>query len=367
MWIRVCDTLPSHRKTYVLADELGIKPYGAVGIVVGLWCWASTQAIDGCLQGFPPAAIARATGWSGKPAKLVQALILGGFLETRRGELYIHDWDEYAGKLLDRKSREAERKRRERSQKNALGDSQEDEQSAGRPADSPQDVTRTEAETYSGQSAESPKDVTRTEARTGDGQSAESPHPTKRIRNNSILDNLSACSSCSTDNNQAGCPQGILRTPPREEQQQQRQQGDIGSDLPIMQGEVSETIRLFADNMGSPNLTPVTAGLITQWCEQAGTELVQACIRDVAKLGRKPWAYIERRLKEWYEAGLKTQTDVDAYKAKQEHSKVQGTTRKNPALNYTQHPVDPNQDDGIMWFGGEEGAQNEQMGCTGTV
>lgn len=348
MWIRVCDTLPSHRKTYVLADELGIKPYGAVGIVVGLWCWASTQAIDGCLQGVPPAAIARATGWSGKPAKLVQALISGGFLETRSGELYIHDWDEYAGKLLDRKSQEAERKRRERSRKNALGDSREDDQSAGRHADSPQDVTRTEE-------------------RTGDGQSAESPHPTKRIRNNSILDNLSACSSCSTDNNQAGCPQDILRTPPGEEQQQQRQQGDMGSDLPIMQGEVSETIRLFADNMGSPNLTPVTAGLITQWCEQAGTELVQACIRDVAKLGQKPWAYIERRLKEWYEAGLKTQADVDAYKAKQEHSKAQGTTRKNPALNYTQHPVDPNQDDGIMWFGCEEGAQDEQVGRKGAV
>ena len=34
-WIQVDDTLREHRKTYALADALGIEDYAAVGLTVG--------------------------------------------------------------------------------------------------------------------------------------------------------------------------------------------------------------------------------------------------------------------------------------------------------------------------------------------
>lgn len=78
--------------------------------------------------------------------------------------------------------------------------------------------------------------------------------------------------------------------------------------------QITETLKLFAENTSPSNITPVAQEAIQHWCEDAGCELVQACIRDVAsKNGKKPWGYMEKRLIEWYELGLRTQADVDAY------------------------------------------------------
>ena len=108
-WIKVYHDLSDHPKVYDLADRLKIEQYAAVGLVVCLWIWAIIHAPDGDLSRFPDAAIARACHWHKPAAALVKALTECGFLDDR----HIHDWDEYAGALIEaaRSSREKTRKR----------------------------------------------------------------------------------------------------------------------------------------------------------------------------------------------------------------------------------------------------------------
>lgn len=96
-WIKVYHDLSDHPKTYALADALKVEQFAAVGIVVCLWTWAVIHAPDGDLSRFPDAAIARACHWNKPAAGLAKALQESGFLDGRR----IHDWDEYAGDLMD--------------------------------------------------------------------------------------------------------------------------------------------------------------------------------------------------------------------------------------------------------------------------
>ena len=96
-WIQVDDTLREHRKTYALADALGIEDYAAVGLTVCLWTWALQNAEGGDLSGFPPRAIARACGWTGSAADLLAALEAAGFIDPVG---CFHVWAHFAGRLL---------------------------------------------------------------------------------------------------------------------------------------------------------------------------------------------------------------------------------------------------------------------------
>ena len=122
-WLQVYSNLPSHPKVSRLADLLGLNHKHvqpeviAVGIVINLWTWA----IQNCPNGFltvSTRAIAKACGWTGNPDVLYEALIAADFVES---DGYIHDWDEYAGLLLEqdenRKAKTRERVKRYREQK----------------------------------------------------------------------------------------------------------------------------------------------------------------------------------------------------------------------------------------------------------
>jgi hypothetical protein len=105
-WIELHDTLGSHRKTYALADALDIPQYAAVGILGLLWTWALNSAQDGDLSKFPPHAIARAAFWQKKPELLTEALIECGWLDA---DMRLHDWETYAGRLIDKREEEKRR------------------------------------------------------------------------------------------------------------------------------------------------------------------------------------------------------------------------------------------------------------------
>lgn len=97
-WIKVQTNLPSHPKIFALAEELGVDSrlllpeIIATGIIINLWTWALTNQPDGDLNGVSNRAIARICGWLGKPDKLVDALVVCGFIDADRR---IHDWEEY--------------------------------------------------------------------------------------------------------------------------------------------------------------------------------------------------------------------------------------------------------------------------------
>lgn len=135
MWIEVHHELPKHRKTLRLKTDLGVKTAQAVGHLVMLWLHCIEHAQDGDITDIPAEDLAMFAGYTGrKPEKFRDALIGAGFVDrTSDGRLLLHDWDEYAGKLNEKRRRDAERKRSVRRM------------SDGRPPDSPQDVPRSGA------------------------------------------------------------------------------------------------------------------------------------------------------------------------------------------------------------------------------
>lgn len=110
-WIQVDQALPTHRKTLILADTLDISPTHAVGLMVTLWLWSLDNAPDGLLDDIPPRTLARILQWDGDGDELMKAMRSAGFLDENE----IHDWQEYAGRLLDQRAAAKERMRKHRA------------------------------------------------------------------------------------------------------------------------------------------------------------------------------------------------------------------------------------------------------------
>lgn len=139
MWIESHQSLRQHPKTLKAARALGCSRVTLIGHLHCLWWWALDYAQDGVLTPFSALDIASAAEWTGDPETFLWALIeeskVGekpGFLEYAGSALLIHDWFEYAGKLIEKRHADAERKRVARQ-----ADRQEDipAPSMGNPAD----------------------------------------------------------------------------------------------------------------------------------------------------------------------------------------------------------------------------------------
>lgn len=106
MWIQVEDTIREHDKIYNLSDKLGIPDAYAIGLMVCLWAWASSNAPDGDLTSFPPRAIASAAKWDKTGAKAASqfydALFEVRFLEKLEdGRIVIRNWEKRATLIVD--------------------------------------------------------------------------------------------------------------------------------------------------------------------------------------------------------------------------------------------------------------------------
>lgn len=108
-WIELHQAIWTHRKTVMLAAELGIPEIYAAAHMIHLWCWALDNAPEGDLSGLSARVIAFGAGWPGDPEAFVQAAVRAGFLDRNdSGELRIHDWDDYAGRLIEIQARKRE-------------------------------------------------------------------------------------------------------------------------------------------------------------------------------------------------------------------------------------------------------------------
>ena len=121
-WIKSFQELGNHPKLKRAARTLGICCPQLVGHLHYLWWWALEYAQDGDLTGYTVEDIADAAGWEGDASAFVEALVGcgvnggAGFLERGEdGRLYLHDWSDYAGKLLERRATERERIRARRT------------------------------------------------------------------------------------------------------------------------------------------------------------------------------------------------------------------------------------------------------------
>lgn len=119
-WIEFHQTMPRGKKTLKLAELLKISRREAIGLMCDLWTWALDNADkDGTLSAITPVQIADALGFGAKQAKrLVDALCEARYMDFDGDNYILHNWYDYAGKLLDR--READKRRKETA-KNSYG------------------------------------------------------------------------------------------------------------------------------------------------------------------------------------------------------------------------------------------------------
>lgn len=110
-WIESHQEVGRHPKTKKLARLLGTSLPAAVGHLHYLWWWALDFAQDGTLGKYDNADVADAMQWDGDPDLLIESLISAGYIDDTGAGLVIHDWAEYAGKLLERRAKDRARKR----------------------------------------------------------------------------------------------------------------------------------------------------------------------------------------------------------------------------------------------------------------
>lgn len=119
MWIESHQSLGRHPKLIRLAAKLKISRAQAVGHLHYLWWWAMDFAPDGDLSRFAPEEIASGAEWaqSARIARTRRTLCAPEvFVSALRGDWidadgFLHDWHQYAGKLIEKREKDRLRKR----------------------------------------------------------------------------------------------------------------------------------------------------------------------------------------------------------------------------------------------------------------
>lgn len=110
-WVESHQELRDHPKVKRLARMLGIGVPQAIGHLHCLWWWALDYAPNGDVSDFDALDLGDAAMWDGDPERFTEALIHcgpGGSVGLMEADWHLHDWDDYAGRLL--RSREASAK-----------------------------------------------------------------------------------------------------------------------------------------------------------------------------------------------------------------------------------------------------------------
>ena len=122
-WIKLQQELAKHPKTKRLARTLGISKAETIGHLFLFWGWALDYADNGDISKFDAQDIADAAEWEGDPEAFLTAMTdcgpgdTAGFIERRDGGIFVHDWEEYMGRLLERRKQEALRLQEYRAKK----------------------------------------------------------------------------------------------------------------------------------------------------------------------------------------------------------------------------------------------------------
>lgn len=116
-WIELHQTLPRHPKLFRLAAKLRIPRAQAAGHLTFLWLWTLDYSPTGDLSAFGPAEISAAADFGGDADAFVVALRETGWVEA---DGHIHDWMEFAGRIVIEREQSKARMRTFREQQKAL-------------------------------------------------------------------------------------------------------------------------------------------------------------------------------------------------------------------------------------------------------
>lgn len=121
---------------------------------------------------------------------------------------------------------------------------------------------------------------------------------------------------------------------------------------PLVDQELQETYALLREKTDEPFPSAGTLTDVKDWCDTAGHELVRAAIDHSfdRRKEKKPWTYIKKIVKDWYERGMRTQADVDAYLESTGNAKDRAARAvpANKALEYEQRQYSPGELDAMF-------------------
>lgn len=155
-------SLGTHLKLRRLARVLRIHRAQAIGHLHFLWWWALDNAPTGNLSALAPAELAEVAEWTGNEEVFLSALKECGWVDADGS---LHDWDDYAGRLVEARVSDRLRKREERARARAAMEAAEASRGLN------QDGQK--------MSAGCPPDVTRTSSRSPALQYPTLPNPTQ--------------------------------------------------------------------------------------------------------------------------------------------------------------------------------------------
>lgn len=118
-WIESHQGLMHHPKTKRLARLLGVSVPTAIGHLHCLWYWALDYAQDGDLTSYDEIDVAGGALWDGDEREFSEALVKAGFVDLDPPR--IHDWMDYAGRLVERRRADVERKRKSAAARSSGG------------------------------------------------------------------------------------------------------------------------------------------------------------------------------------------------------------------------------------------------------
>ena len=103
-WIEVHQSLATHKKLDAAAESLRVSTATMAGHLIFLWLWGLDNAPDGSLKGTSNRLIAKAGQWTKNPDTFVSSLVATSWIDETNEGLFIHDWNDYAGKLIDQRN-----------------------------------------------------------------------------------------------------------------------------------------------------------------------------------------------------------------------------------------------------------------------
>ncbi len=115
MWIESHQALGQHPKTHQLATLLRVSLPTVIGHLHYFWWWALDFAPTGVIPNATPQVIARAAQWTSNPDKFWLAMVQAGWIDVNEEVVSVHDWLDYAGRLVEKRAANAERMRNARA------------------------------------------------------------------------------------------------------------------------------------------------------------------------------------------------------------------------------------------------------------
>lgn len=119
-WIRVHSNARNLKVVWRAVEFLGVSPEAAVGLLVVLWGQVAQHSENGHIDNVPDAQLEGWVGWTGEPGRFARFVREKHAVDGR-----IREWDDYAGKLEERREKDRERKATRRGLRDSAGSPQE--------------------------------------------------------------------------------------------------------------------------------------------------------------------------------------------------------------------------------------------------